>query len=427
MKHPDLLQELLAVQNDTDDTNLLKEALAIESVTGNETPFAEFLGVQLRALQLSVETGSFLKGRKNVWAAHQGVADQPRLMFVGHTDTVHVRGWAEHWKDDPRSDAFAGIERDGHVWARGASDLKGGICAAIAGLRLLQTAGYEPLGGITFAFIGDEESGEPGTGVSAGAKDLVKRVEAGQIKKPDFAVYVEPTNLDVYTAQIGFFIADITLTGKSAYFGTPELGIDAFKATHAVLSQIWEHESELSSGPAHDLVGTSSILVTGMEGGGYIAVPGECKLSLIRKLRPGEDLDNAVSAFEAALSKAELADGVTLTIDYPAGRDHKFGGSPVEISTSDPGALLMQDCVKRALPDSGNIGGAPYWSESPFLINQIGCPAIYCAPGDIAVAHTYEERIEVAEYLAAIRANALFMAEFCGVRRKNQQPTGEIS
>ena len=283
MNYQGLLEELLAVQSPADDIALLKGALEVESVTSNETQFAEFLANTLSALQLSVGSGAFLEDRKNVWATNNGEANRHTLMFVGHTDTVHVRGWAEHWKDDPRSDAFAGVECDGHIWGRGASDLKGGICAAIAGLRLLQASGYEPLGDITFAFIGDEESGEPGTGVSAGAKDLVKRVADGEIKKPDFAVYVEPTNLDVYTAQIGFFIADITITGKSAYFGKPELGIDAFRATHTVLSQIWEHESELAAGPSHDLVGASSILVTGMEGGGYIAVPGEAKLSLIRK------------------------------------------------------------------------------------------------------------------------------------------------
>ena len=114
-------------------------------------------------------------------------------------------------------------------------------------------------------------------------------METGEIVKPDFAVYVEPTNLDVYTAQIGFFIADIRVTGKSAYFGKPELGIDALKASHQILEALWKHEAELKAGPSHDLVGASSILVTSIESGGYIAVPGDCKLSLIRKLAPGRN------------------------------------------------------------------------------------------------------------------------------------------
>ena len=52
---------------------------------------------------------------------------------------------------------------------------------------------------------------------------------AGEVAAPDFVVYVEPTRLSVYPAQIGFFIADITITGRSAYFGVPELGKDALE------------------------------------------------------------------------------------------------------------------------------------------------------------------------------------------------------
>ena len=417
----DLPERLELARNDVADLAMLKEALAIESVTGNETPFARHLEAHLSGLGLATGRGEFLDGRENVWGTHHG--DGPNLMILGHTDTVHVRGWEDHWQDDARRDPFGGIERDGHVWGRGSSDLKGGICAAIAGMRLLQRAGITPAGGLTLAFIGDEESGESGSGVSAGAKDLVRRVSAGEIAKPDFAIYVEPTNLDVYTAQIGFFIADITVTGKTAYFGTPELGADALKAAHALLSRIWKHGAELHAGPSHELVGASSILATTIEGGGFIAVPGECKLSLIRKLRPGEDLDETTAAFEAALEASNMPEGVSVVVEYPAGRDHAKGGSPVETTPDIAPIRLLRDCLQLFRPDAGRIGGAPYWSEMPFLTDRIGCPAVYCAPGDIAVAHTYEERIETEEYLAAVRAFALFIARYCGVEPTNGNST----
>jgi acetylornithine deacetylase len=419
----DLHQKLLAAQDRDADMKLLQDAIGRESVTGNETGFASFLKDRMVELGLETGSGDFLPGRLNVWGESRNASGAgPNLMFVGHTDTVHVRGWEDVWRGEPQESPFAGALIDGEIWGRGACDLKGGICAALAGLRLLQKAGYRPAGTLSFAFIGDEESGEPGTGVSAGAHDLVRRVKDGTISRPDFAVYVEPTRLDVYTAQIGFFIADITVTGKSAYFGTPELGVDALKATHAILTKLWAHEAELARGPEHDLVGTSSILVTHVSGGGYIAVPGECKLSLIRKLRPGENLDEAVASFEAAVQAAAIADGIVVDIAYPAGRDHRFGGSPVEIARDTPAALQLARCVVEAKGGrdlrGGAVGGAPYWSESPFLVNEIGCPAVYCAPGDISVAHTFEERIEVESYLTAVRAFALFVAAYCGLEDK---------
>lgn len=409
-----LRDKLRALQSGDADVALLQRALGRESVTGNEANFVDLLQAEMRALGLDPATGDFLPGRPTVWGSKPGSGEGPTLMFVGHTDTVHVRGWTEHWAGTEREDPFSAPVIDGAVWGRGACDLKGGICATLAAVRLLDRAGIRLKGGLSFAFIGDEESGEPGTGVSAGAADLVRRVEAGQIDRPDFAVYVEPTRLDVYTAQIGFFIADIKITGKSAYFGTPEKGIDALKASHQVLAALWRHQEELSRGPQHDLLGASSILVTEIKSGGYISVPGSCRLSLIRKLRPEENLDDAVQAFESTVASAQVQDGISVEISYPAGRDHPLGGSPVEIDPDNPVALTLGDCVQEAFGKRGKIGGAPYWSENPFLVNQIGCPAVYCAPGDISVAHTFEERIDVEEYLAAIRAYALFMVRYCG-------------
>ncbi len=419
MSAAQLAAALASAQDARADIALLRDAVAIESVTGNETPFARFLEARMVELGLDTARSEFLEGRENVWGANRGGDDGPSLLIVGHTDVVHTRGWAEYWQEDPRSDPFGGIDIDGHIWGRGSCDLKGGICAALAGLRLLKATGREPAGKIALAFVGDEESGEPGTGVSAGAADLVRRVNSGEIQRPDFAIYVEPTGLDVYTAQIGFFIADITVTGKTAYFGTPELGVDALKATHQLLSRIWEHEAELCAGPSHELVGASSILVTSIAGGGFIAVPGECRFSLIRKLRPGEDMDRAVARFEAALDLAELPRTVSVSIGYPAGRDHDKGGSPVEIPRDTPAALLLQQCVRALVPDGCRLGGAPYWSELPYLVNGIGCPAVYWAPGDIAVAHTYEERINIEEFLTSVRAFALFVARFCGLKETN--------
>ena len=416
-----LCETVRSAQDPGADIALLRNALAIDSVTGNETRFARFLETQLSALGLTTGTAAFEGRRENTWGILP--SDGPNLMILGHTDTVHVRGWADYWQDDPRRDPFGGVEVDGQIWSRGASDLKGGICAAIAGYRLLRRVGVTPSCGLTFAFIGDEESGEPASGVSAGAKDLVRRIKAGMIPRPDFAVYVEPTTLDVYTAQIGFFIADITVTGKTAYFGTPELGVDALKAAHRLLARIWEHEAELTAGPRHDLVGTSSILVTGISSGGFIAVPGDCKISLIRKLRPGEALDDAVCAFEHALNLQNLPEGIGVEITYPAGRDHPKGGSPVENSSNLAAVDLLQRCIRETGPKAGRAGGAPYWSEMPFLTDRIGCPAVYCAPGDIAVAHTYEERIEVDEYLTAVRAFALFIARFNASYLPTKNPT----
>lgn len=395
---------------------LFRGAIGRESITGNEANFVAYLEEKMRALGLTgLRTDEFLPGRPNIWAERKGDGRGPRLLFVGHTDTVHVDGWREHWAGTEREDPFAAPIIDGAIWGRGSGDLKAGICASLAALSLLDKAGIRLSGDVSFAFIGDEESGQPGTGVSAGIKDLVARIETGEVARPNFVVYVEPTRLSVYPAQIGFFITDITITGKSAYFGVPEFGKDALRASHAAMTALWQHSDEIAARAQHKLVGRGFLLITGLSGGGYIAVPERCMLSLIRKLLPGESLDTAAAEIEAAVRSAITDPEIKVEFSYPAGRDHVLGGTAAEIDEAAAEVGMLSASMAEAMPRRGMIEGAPFWSESPFFVNRLGVPAVYCAPGDIRNCHTYEERVEVEEYLAGVVGFAAFMARYCGV------------
>jgi len=395
---------------------LLRQAIGRESITGNERNFVAFLEQEMQALKLEqIMVKDFLPGRPNISGVRKGLNSGKKLLFIGHTDVVHVEGWREHWAGTPREDPFGAPIIDGSIWGRGSGDLKAGICCALSALALLDQANIKLQGDVSFAFAGDEESGEVGTGVSAGVKAYVCDIEAGRVEKPDFVIYVEPTQMEVFTAQIGFFIADITLTGKSAYFGVPEQGKDALKAAHTVMSALWQHCDEIAAEGVHDLVGKGFLLITSCTSGGSIAVPEMCKLSLIRKLLPGESLDEAVKKMEFVIRNAITDPEIHLDIAYPAGRDHEFGGTAMQIDKQLPEVALLSRCVSEMLPERGQIRGAPYWSEAPFFVNQLGIPALYCAPGDISNCHTFEEHVEIEQYLAGIVSFAAFIVHYCGI------------
>ncbi len=417
MNTPNALTEGLRAALDRDDAiALLRGAIGAESITGNEANFVGFLESQMRARGIGgIHVSDFLPGRPNIRGERKGDGSGKRLLFIGHTDTVHVEGWREHWAGTEREDPFGAPIIDGQIWGRGAGDLKAGICSSLAALSLLDKAGITLKGDVSFAFVGDEESGQPGTGVSAGIKDFAASIEAGAVAKPDFTVYVEPTQLAVYPAQIGFFITDIKITGRSAYFGVPELGRDALKASHAVMSALWTHSDEVSARAEHPLIGRGFLLITGLSGGGFIAVPEECTLSLIRKLLPGESLDTAAAELEGVIRGAVSDPQIKIEISYPAGRDHVLGGSAAEIDQDLPEVAMLCAAVGEAMIGRGEIQGAPFWSESPFFVNRLGVPAVYCAPGDIRNCHTFEEHVDVEEYLAGIVAFATFMARYCGI------------
>ena len=411
------LTERLRAALDRDDAiALLRGAIGAESVTGNEANFVGYLEDQMRVRRIgNLHVSDFLPGRPNIRGERRGDGSGKRLLFIGHTDTVHVDGWREHWAGTEREDPFGAPIVDGQIWGRGAGDLKAGICSSLAALTLLDNAGLRLKGDVAFTFVGDEESGQPGTGVSAGIKDYTASIEAGAVAKPDFTVYVEPTQLAVYPAQIGFFITDIKITGKSAYFGVPELGRDALKASHAVMSALWAHSDAISARAEHPLIGRGFLLITGLSGGGFIAVPEECTLSLIRKLLPGESLDTAAAELESVIRGAVADPQIEIEISYPAGRDHALGGSATEIDQDLPEVSMLCIAVGEAMAGRGTIQGAPFWSESPFFVNRLGVPAVYCAPGDIRNCHTFEEHVDVEEYLAGIVAFATFMARYCGI------------
>ena len=292
---------------------------------------------------------------------------------------MHVRGWRERWAGDPREDPFGAAIVDGAVWGRGSADLKAGIAMAVEALRAVLAGRARLAGDVVLAFVGDEESGEPGTGVSAGMKALMRDLDRGALPRPDLAIYVEPTTLDIYPAQMGFFIAEIEVTGRTAYFGVPEQGVDALQATHGILAGLWSHSADLGARGTHPLVGRSFLLVTAIEGGGLIAVPGRCKLSLIRKLRPGEDLDAARDELEAVVRGAVQNPEIRISFAYPAGRDHAVGGTPSEIDPANQAVRLLQETVQRIRPDRGRIKGAPFWSEASFLHGARRSDGLFCA------------------------------------------------
>ncbi|WP_348641812.1 M20 family metallopeptidase [Aestuariivirga litoralis] len=379
-------------------------------MTGDERLMADVLKPEMQRLDLAPRCEDFLPGRPNVYGARMG--NGPHLTFIGHTDVVHARTWATAWEGKAQEDPFGATIIDGELWGRGAADLKAGICTTLMALDVIDRAGIKLEGSLSYAFVGDEESGEPDTGVSAGIKTYVRQVQAGMMPKPDFCIYTEPTKLAIYPVQMGFFIADITITGRSAYFGKPELGVDALKAAHRVLTAIWKHSDEVSARASHPLLGPGFALVTDLKAGGLIAVPGEAKISLIRKLLPGETIDGAIKELESAIHGV-VPKNIGLSILYPAGRDHARGGSPAGIDGERQEIRLLAQCIGAVKPGSGRIEGAPFWSEMPFITEQLKAPAVYFAPGDISICHTNEERVPLKDYHDAIVGLAAFIVSYC--------------
>jgi glutamate carboxypeptidase len=139
----------------------------------------------------------------------------PRLLFIGHIDTVFADGEAARRP-------FAIVEREGQRVATGPGvlDMKSGVLLGMYALRLLSEAGEECYQSVTFLCNSDEEVGSPTS------KALIKDL-AGQ---HDAVLVFEPGRKEhtVVSARKGCGRYKIEVWGRSAHAGVePHLGRNA--------------------------------------------------------------------------------------------------------------------------------------------------------------------------------------------------------
>ncbi len=119
---PTLVSRLRSSLNEDEAIGLLRRFIGTPSVTGAEATFAQVLADELRSLGADqVTLVDFAPGRPNVRGLLRGqqTGASPCLLIIGHTDTVHVRGWSEHWAGTERENPFSATIVDGAVWGRG--------------------------------------------------------------------------------------------------------------------------------------------------------------------------------------------------------------------------------------------------------------------------------------------------------------------
>jgi acetylornithine deacetylase/succinyl-diaminopimelate desuccinylase-like protein len=399
----------------------LRALVKEESITGHEGPVADLVAAELRACGAEeVHQHEVEPGRRLVWSRHRGRGDGPTVMLIAHLDTVDLSDTPSDWTDDPRADQLAAAVVDGAVWGRGTADDKGGIATVLAALRTLNTLGVRPAGDVITLWVPDEESGVPGLGRSVGMRAAVESIVDGTIPRPDFAVYLEPTKLAVYTAQIGFLVANIGVRGRTAYFSEDQDGIDALRAAHPILSQVWRLDKRLRRRKHHRDLGAPRLLVWEMRAGGLVAVPGACDIRLIRIVLPSETLEKAADEIRAAVERGSRGRwwhpgrwlrgrtqaGVTVT--FSDGRDHPLGGLPAVFAEGEP-VRALRAAVRAVAPDVEVCGAARYWSELSFMV-ALGIACVYWAAGDIADCHSHLERLPLDRFYEAVAALTLLLA-----------------
>jgi succinyl-diaminopimelate desuccinylase len=138
----------------SDVLDLATDLIRRRSVTPQDAGCLPLIGERLTRMGFRVE--HLLYGEVlNLWATHGAnnvPGQEPLLVFLGHTDVV-PSGPEESWKSPP----FEPTLRDGHLYGRGAADMKGSVAAMVVALERFVEAYPDHPGRVGLLLTSDEE------------------------------------------------------------------------------------------------------------------------------------------------------------------------------------------------------------------------------------------------------------------------------
>ena len=372
----------------TDALTLARDLIRRPSVTPRDEGALDVLQAALTGLGFTCERMKFEGDggdpTDNLYARLGTAA--PNFCFAGHTDVVPV---GSGWTAEP----FAGNVIDGHLYGRGAADMKGAIAAFTAAVaRFLQERG-QPQGSISFLITGDEE----GDAVNGTVKMLAKLKARGE--KLDVCVVGEPTNPTKLGEMIkigrrGSLTAKLTVYGTQGHSAYPHLADNPIPRLMKMLSAITD--KPLDEGSAHFQASTIAITTVDVGNTASNVIPAEAKAAFNIRFN---DLHTGASL------KAWLQN----TFDkIAAGQFELNARISGESFLTPPGQLstLVSSAVQTVLgvtPELSTTGGT---SDARFI--KDACPV--CEFGMVGLSmHKADERCAVAdlESLTQIYLNVL--------------------
>jgi acetylornithine deacetylase/succinyl-diaminopimelate desuccinylase-like protein len=296
------------------------------------------------------------------------------------------------WSDDP----FSGDIRDGHLLGRGSSDAKGPIAAALEAVAMIRDAGVGLKGTLELALVADEET--------MGFKGAGYLVDEG-ILKPDVAIVGEPTSLRLVRAQRGANWFRITTHGVAGHGSAPERGVSAIKHMSEIVLQLDETLPDVK----HDLLGGPSISVGTIVGGEKVnIIPAGCTIEVDRRSIPQESAEDVRRSIDDAIERAkERFPDLDATVELA------FGAAPFEVEEGASLVQTMTGAITDAIGSPAEIIGFRGASDARFL-RDTGADVVVCGPGDIAVAHTARESIDLDELERGAMVYALAFTRLLG-------------
>lgn len=353
--------------------DLTCELIRRASVTPEDAGCQQLLGERLAAAGFAIEDLHYGEVR-NLWATHGETG--PVLVLLGHTDVVPT-GPVEKWTSPP----FEPTIRDGHLFGRGAADMKSGVAAmSLALVEFVRRHPRHP-GTVALLLTSDEE-GPSIDGVRRVVEEFRRR---GQ--RVDWCLVGEPSSRQVLgdlvrVGRRGSLHGRLCVRGVQGHVAYPELARNPVHAAAAALTElvatVWD-EGNASFPP-------TSFQISNIHAGTGAAniIPGTLEVAFNFRYGTASSADGLRARIEDCLKRHGL--------DYEI--EWELSGEPF---LTEPGAL--RSAVEAVLmehfgqvPESSTGGGT---SDGRFIA-PLGAEVVEFGPVNASI-HKVDECVSVAD------------------------------
>ncbi|MDW7740457.1 MAG: ArgE/DapE family deacylase [Bacillota bacterium] len=323
------------------------------------------------------------------------------LILNGHVDVVPP-GDTSCWIDDPLSGKYV----NGRVYGRGALDMKGGLAAGIMAIKILEDFGYTNSGDLFFSSVCGEETG--GCGAFAA-------VESGL--SADGCIILEPTKLKICHIQSGCHTFKITVKGRSIHACMAYKGInviDKFYILYDALKKMDRRRHERFSNRFYENPGNVAPFSVGTVAAGEwpSSVPDLLEAHGRMGIFPGETVEEMHREFEDTLRQAAETDS-WLAENLPEIEWYEGLFEPAETDINSDLVKTLAASHQQILGRSVQYDAATYGSDMRIFNLYANIPTVLYGPGDVSLAHTVNEYIEIDQVLEAVCSIALMITNWC--------------
>ncbi len=397
--------QLLVQERSTREEESKAQAIMIEKLRelGLKLDIWEIGGDELKNHPNYCSDRENYKGNPNVVGVLTGSGGGQSMILNGHIDVV-PEGDVTKWEDDP----YSGAIKNGRLYGRGATDMKGGTVSLLLAIEAIRSCGIQLKGDVIFQSVIEEESGGAGT---------LAAVLRGY--KADGAIIPEPTNMKLFPKQQGSMWFRIRVKGKAAHGGTRYEGVSAIEKMMILIHQLQRLEDQRNKMITDPLYASIPIPIPINIGKFYSgewpsSVPDIAVIEGRMGIAPNETIEEAVKTLEIFLVSLDEVD--TWFHENPP-QIEWFGGRwlPGNLDAEHKLIQIISESYLQVMGEKPVIEASPWGTDGGILSNVGQIPVIVFGPGVTEAAHDTNEYIVLEDMIKAAQIIASTLIKWCGV------------